>query len=173
MTNTDTTVTATNSALQSFESVIAADFAGAVSFFQTAFQDVGAFLSKVASGAEVVITDIESMASYIGAHLGVIQASIASFGALAGVVAPGNATVSKVIADLNTGAADVAALSNALSNGSSASDPTVVTSTVTAIHAVQQLSQIVSNAGATLTAMAMNSPTATQAITAASPSPTA
>lgn len=144
-----------------------------LAWFQTAEQDVGNFLVKVAQGAEVVISEIESIASYVETHLGIIQTGIAAVTTVAAGVAPGNPTVQKVLDDLNTGFNDVAALSQGLNGGSTANDPAIVTTAVNTINAVKQLNVLVSQAGSQLTTLVANQPGATQAVTPASPSPTA
>ena len=112
-----------------------------------------------------MIADIEAVGQYVAAHLGLITSGIATLSTLASAVAPNNASVAKAINDLSTGAQDVAALSNALSSGSSAGDSAVVTTAVTAINAAKQLSGLVAQAGTTLTTLTANSATATQTVT--------
>ena len=163
------TTTTTTSVFQEIEAQLSAEWAGAASFLKAAEADVGAFLSKVASGAEIVITDIESIGQYVAGHLTVINSAISSLSSVAAVVAPNNATVAKAVADLSTAATDVAALSNSLTSGTTSGDPAVVTTAVSAIGAVQQLAQLASTAGNSLTALAAASPTATQAVSPVTP----
>lgn len=158
------TSTTTPNIFEQIAATLEADAQLAVTWFQEGEQELGAFLSKVASGAQIVIADIEAVGQYIAAHLGVITSGIASLSTVAAAVAPNNVSVQKVLADLNTGAQDVAALSSALSSGSTAGDSTVVTTAVTAINAVKQLSGLVAQAGTTLTTLTANSATATQAL---------
>ena len=160
------TTTPTN-VFQQIEASLSADWQNAASFINEAEAFFGTFLTKVAQGAEIVIADIESVGQYVAGHLTVINSGIAALGSVVSVVAPNNVTAQKVIDDLNTGAADVAALSNSLSSGSTAGDDQIVTSAVTAIGAVKQLAQLANNAGSLLTTLAANSPTATQTVTAA------
>jgi hypothetical protein len=175
MTSTDTTATAAAAApaapnvFAQIEATLSADWANAVTFFQQGETAVGAFLSKVAAGAEVVIADIEAVGQYVAAHLGLITTGISALSTVAATVAPNNVTVAKAIADLSTSANDVAALSTALSTGSSAGDPAAVTTAVTAINAVKQLSGLVSQAGTTLTTLTANAPNATQTVSPATP----
>jgi hypothetical protein len=140
-----------------------------ISFFEAAFQDVGAFLTKVSQGAEVAIEDIESIAAYVDAHLGVINASISTLAATATAVAPNNATVQKMITDLQTATNDVAAVSTSLSSGSTAGQPTAVTTAVSAIKAVQQLAGLAGQAGSAISDIVAASPTATQAVSQPTP----
>ena len=123
----------------------------------------------MAAGAEVLITDIEQVGQYVAGHLTQITAGISVLSGAVTAIAPGNATAAKVIADLNTSAQDVALLSNSLSSGSTAGDPTIVTQAVTAIGAVKQLAQIANNAGALITTLAASSPTATTTVSAPTP----
>lgn len=169
MTNTDTST----NVLQQIESTLSSDWQKFVAFIQIAEQEVAAFLTKVAAGEQIIVADIEAAAGYVAGHLSTINAAISAAGELANAVAPGNAAVAKVLTDLTTGAQDVADLHNALTNGSSPSDPTIVTQAVTAISSAQNLAQLVANASATLTALVQNSPSATEAVTPASASPAA
>ena len=146
-----------------------AEWAKIVSFFTAAEGDIGSFLTDVATGAEIVIEDIESVGEYVAAHLGIITSTIATVGTLANTVAPNNVSVQKVMADLQTGANDVAALSNSLTSGASANDPAVVTTAVTAINAVKTLSGLASQAGATLSQLAGATPAATQSVSPPTP----
>lgn len=163
------TSTTTPNIFEQIAATLESDAQLAVSWFQQGETEIGAFLTKVAAGAEVVIADIEAVGQYVAAHLGIITSGISALSTLASTVAPNNVSVAKVISDLNTGAQDVAALSNALSSGSTAGDPAVVTTAVTAINAAKQLSGLVAQAGTTLTTLTANSPTATQAVTAGTP----
>lgn len=157
------------SLLQQIETTLSNDWQNAASFLSEAEAFFGSFLTKVAAGAEIVISDIEAVGQYVAGHLSVITAGIDTFGTAVSAIAPNNAMAAKVIDDLKTGASDVAALSNSLASGSTSGDPAIVTSAVTAIGAVKQLAQIANNAGSLLTTLAANSPTATQTVTAASP----
>lgn len=165
---TDTSGTPTD-VLSQIEATLSADWQKFVAFIDLVEQDAVDFLSKVVAGEQVLIADIESAASYVAGNLSTINTGINAVGSLAAVVAPNNPTISKVLTDLSTGAQDVADLHNALTSGSSASDPAIVTKAVTAINAVKQLNQLVSNVSGTLTTLVQNSPTATQAVTAGSP----
>ena len=169
---TDPTTPPPANLLTQIEATLSADWQNAANFLSEAEAFFGTFLTRVAAGAEVLIADIEQAGQYVAGHLTVINTSIQAMSSLVTTVAPGNVTAQKVIDDLNTGAQDVAALSNALTSGSAASDPAIVTSAVTAIGAVKQLAQIANNAGSMLTGLANSSPTATQAVTASSTSST-
>ena len=160
---------ATSNILKQIENALSSDWAKVSSVFQEAEQFAADFLGKVASGAEILIADIESAASYIAGNLTVINAGITSAASLANVIAPNNATVQKAVADLQTTAQDVADLHTALTTGSSSGDPAIVTSAVTAINAVNQLSTLATSVSQSLGTLAANSPTATQAVTAAAP----
>jgi hypothetical protein len=178
MSNTDTTTTAATPAastnlFQQIEAQLSAEWSGAAAFFKTAETDVGAFLTKVAAGAEIVISDIESIGQYVAGHLTVIQAGIATIAGVAATVAPNNTEVQKAVADLSTAANDVATLSTSLSSGTTSGDPAVVATAVAAINAVKQLSQIAGTAGSVITTLAGNSPTATQTVTPGTPAPAA
>lgn len=161
--------TTTPNIFEQIAATLESDAQLAVSWFQNGETEIGAFLTKVAAGAEVVIADIEAVGQYVAAHLGIITSGISALSTLASTVAPNNVSVAKVISDLNTGAQDVAALSNALTSGSTAGDSTVVTTAVTAINAAKQLSGLVAQAGTTLTTLTANSPTATQSVSPATP----
>ena len=163
------TPTAAPSFIQTLETKLSAEWQGAAAFLTEAEQFFGSFLTKVAAGAEIVISDIEAVGQYVAGHLTSITAGISVLSTAVTAIAPNNATAAKVIADLTTSANDVALLSNSLSSGSTAGDPAIVTQAVTAIGAVKQLAQIASSAGSVITTLAANSPTATEAVTAASP----
>ena len=164
MTSTDTTTTAATNIFQTIENALSADWAKVAAVFQEAEQFASIFLAKVASGAEIIIADIEAAASYVAGNLTVINAGIASAASLANVIAPNNATVQKAVSDLQTAAQDVADLHAALTSGSSASDPAIVTSTVTAINSINQLSTLATSVSQSLGMLAANSPSATQAV---------
>jgi ABC-type transporter Mla subunit MlaD len=140
-----------------------------VAFFQNAEADVAKFLGDVASGAEILIEDIEDVAAYVEAHLGIITSTITTLGTLANTVAPNNATVTKVLTDLQTAATDTATLSASLSSGSTAGDPAVVTTAVTAINSVNTLAGIAAQASTALGQIVAATPTATQAISQPTP----
>jgi len=167
------TDTSTPNIFQQIEAALSADWQKVTAVFQQAEAFAADFLGKVSAGAEILIQDIEGAASYVAGNLTTIQAGISAAGALANTVAPNNTTVQKAVADLNTAASDVADLHAALTSGSSSNDPEIVTKAVTAINAVNQLSQIASAVSSSLGTLAANSPTATSAVTAAAPPPTA
>lgn len=172
MTSTDTTTTAPTE-LQQIEAALSADWANIVAFFKQAEADLADFLTAVATGAPVVIADVQSAANAVAGKVSVINAAVAAASTLAATVAPNNTTVQKLLNDVNAGVADAAALSNALQNGTSTSDPTIVTQAVTAINAVNTLSQLASVAAAALTTAVAASPTATQAVSPTPPAPAA
>jgi hypothetical protein len=163
------TPVSTPSFIQNLEATLSADWQAAASFITEAEQFFGSFLTNVAAGAEVLITDIEAIGQYVAGHLTQITAVIDVFSTAAAAIAPGNAMAQKVIDDLNTGAQDVALLSNSLTSGSTTGDPTIVTQAVTAVGAVKQLAQLANAAGNMLTTLAANSPTATTAVSAPTP----
>lgn len=145
-------------------STLSADWQKAVAIFQDGEQAFTIFLSKAASGAEIFIEDIEEIGQWTEAHLGVITTTISALSAAAAVVAPGNATVTKVIADLQISANDVAQLSSSLASGSTAGDAPAVTTAVTTIGAVQTLAQLAAQAGASLATLTNAAPTATTTV---------
>jgi hypothetical protein len=164
------TTPAAQNVLQQIETSLSAEWQGAANFLSEAEAFFGNFLTKVAAGGEILISEIESVGQYVAGHLTAITAGIGVLGAAVNSVAPGNVTAQKVIDDLNLGAADVAALSNSLTSGSTVGDDSVVASAVTAIGAVKQLSQLSASAGKLLTDLTNNSPTATQVVSPATPS---
>lgn len=139
-----------------------------VAFFQTAEADVAKFLGDVASGAEILIEDIEDVAAYVEAHLGIITSTITTLGTLAATVAPNNTTVTKVLTDLQTAATDTAALSTSLTSGTASSIPQVTTA-VTAINSVNTLASLAAQASTALGQIVAASPSATQVVSPASP----
>jgi hypothetical protein len=162
-------VPAAPSFIQNLETSLSSEWSSAAAFLTQAEQVFGSFLTKVAAGAEVLITDIEAVGQYVAGHLTQITAGISVLSGVVTAIAPNSTAAAKVIADLTTSANDVALLSNALTVGSAASDPTIVTQAVTAIGAVKQLAQIAGNAGSVLTNIAAASPTATQAVSTPTP----
>lgn len=156
--------------LQDIEIALSADWQKAVAFFKTAEQDVATFLSKVATGAELLVSDIEAAAQYVVGHLSVINTTVATISAAASTIAPGNATVAKVVSDLQTAASDTASLAQGIVSGSTANSSTAVTDTVAAINSVQTLAGLASQASASLSQLANASPTATQSVSPATPS---
>ena len=165
---TDTTQGATN-VLQQIENALSSDWAKVTAVFQEAEAFASSFLGKVAAGAEILVQDIEGAATYIAGNLSVVNAGITSAASLASAIAPNNTTVQKAVSDLQTAAQDVADLHTALTTGSSAGDPTVVTQAVTAINAVNQLSTLATSVSQSLGTLAANSSTATQAVTPPTP----
>ena len=101
------TDTATPNIFQQIAATLESDAQLAVTWFQEGEAELGAFLTKVAAGAEIGIADIEAVGQYVAAHLGVITSGISALSTLASTVAPNNVSVAKVISDLNTGAQDV------------------------------------------------------------------
>ena len=160
---------ATPSFIQNLEATLSAEWQGTANFITEAEQFFGSFLTKVSAGAEILIADVESIGQYVAGHLTQITAVIGVFSTAAAAIAPGNAIAQKVIDDLNAGAQDVALLSNSLTSGSTAGDPTIVTQAVTAVGAVKQLAQLANAAGNMLTTLAANSPTATTAVSTPTP----
>lgn len=164
MTNTDTGST---DIFQQIQSALSADWAKVSVVFQEAEKFAADFLGKVASGAEIIVADIENAASYIAGNLTVINAGITSAASLANVIAPNNTTVQKAVADLQTAAQDVADLHTSLTTGQTAGNPDVVNQAVTAINAVNQLSTLATSVSQSLGTLASNSSTATQTVTPA------
>lgn len=181
MSNTNTTTTASAPApaaapniFQQIEANLESDAQAALAWFKTAWANAGTFLSKVAAGAEIAVTDIEDVAQTVAAHLGLVTSIISAASTAASALPSSDAAAAqKALADLNTTANDVALLSTALSSGSTSGDPTIVTSAVSAISAVQQLGQLASQTAAAVTTAAGSAPSATQAVTPATPGPTA
>jgi hypothetical protein len=155
--------------LTDFENALANDWQKVIAFIGTAEHGTMAFLSKVATGVPVLIEDIESIADFVAGKLGVINSTIAAVGAVADTIAPNNPTVAKVVGDLQTGATDVAAMSAALSGGSSSGDDKAVTTAVTAINAVNSLSVLAGQAAALLAQAAAAAPAATQVVSPPTP----
>lgn len=155
--------------LANIEAALSADWAKFVAFIGQAEQDIATFLSKVASGAEIAIEDIETAAQYVAGHLSTITATTAALTSAAAVIAPGNADVAKVLTDLQTGANDVAALSNSLTTGSTAGANATVTTAVTAVTAVQTLATLAAQASSALSQLTAASPSATQVVSQPTP----
>jgi hypothetical protein len=155
--------TTTSNVFATIQATLSEDAQKAIAFLKGAETSVAAFLSKVASGATILVEDVEAVAEWVGAHISIINSTLATLGTVAAVVAPGNATVAKTLSDLNEAANDVAGLSTALSTGSTAGQPSAVSTAVTAINAVNQLSALASAASQTLTTLASNTAAATAA----------
>ena len=155
--------------LQTLETQLSADWQSAANFLSEAEAFFGSFLTKVAAGAEILITDVEAVGQYVAGHLTAINSGIVVLGTAVNAIAPNNVTAQKVLADLNQGAADVAALSNSLASGTTSGDDQLVTSAVTAIGAVKQLAQLSNSAGNLLTTLTANSPTATAVVSTPTP----
>lgn len=152
-----------------FSATLSADWQKVVAIFQQGEQDVAKFLTAVATGAEVLIEDVEAVADYVAAHLGIITSTLSTLSTVASVVAPGNITVQKVLTDLQTAANDTATLSTSLASGTTTGDPAVVTTAVTAINSVNTLAGIAAQAGAALSQIAAASPNATQSVSQPTP----
>lgn len=163
------TDTSTTDPLAGIKAALSADWTKFIAFVEQAETATASFLSAVATGAEVAIADIEAVASYIAGKLGTITATTAALSTAAQAIAPGNVTVQKVIADLQTGANDVAALHNSLTSGSTAGDPAVVTTAVNAVNAVNILAGLAAQASSALAQATVDSPAATQAVSAPTP----
>ena len=163
------TDTSSTGFLATLEATIETDWAKVVSFLKVAEGDVISFLGKVASGAEILVEDIEAAAQYVIANLSTINATVATVASAANVIAPGNATVAKVVADLQTGVNDVGLLAQSLQTGNTTGDPAVVTTAVNAVAAVKQLGSLASTASGTLAQLANASTTATQSVSPPTP----
>lgn len=153
--------------LTDIESALSADWQKAVAFFQGAEANIATFLSKVASGAEILIADVEEAAQYVIGHLSVINATVAGVSAAVAAVAPGNPIAQKVVTDLQTAASDTAQLAQGIVAGQSSAQS--VTATLTAINSVQQLAGLAASASASISQLTSASPTATQVVSPPTP----
>ncbi len=175
MSSTDTTASAAAAApaapsfLATLEATLETDWQKVVAFLKTAELNAQAFLQDVANGVEIGIERIQAMGQYVTANLSTINATVTAVAATATAIAPNNASVAKVVSDLQTGSNDVAQLAQALQSGSSAGDAPLVTSAVNAIAAVKQLGSLASTASGMLAQLTAQSPTATQAVSAPTP----
>ena len=66
-----------------------------MSLLQTVEADVQAFITKVAQGAEVLISDIEAAGNWIAANIATIDADLQSALGFAQIVGGNNATVQR------------------------------------------------------------------------------
>lgn len=173
MTDSTSTTAAAPSFFQSLETKLATDWSKIIAFLEGAESHAGQFLADVANGIEIGIERIMSIGQYVDGNLGTIKAGIAATQTLADTVAPNNTMVSQIFNTLNTGVTEVAQLSQVLQGGSAANDPQIVQKAADAINATKSLQAILAQAGATISAITANSPTATQSVTPSSPSPTA
>ena len=157
--------------IASIEATLSADWQKVVSGVQAGELFLMNMLQTIAAGGQILITDIEDISQYIGAHLGILNSTVAAIGTAAAVIAPGNANVAKVLADLQTGADDVAQLTTAINTGATTGDSTVVTTALTAINAIKTTSALASQAAAALAQLTVAMPSATQAISQPTPNP--
>lgn len=169
MTSTDTTTNAAaapaETELQKIENAIEVGWADVVAFFEKVEGDLASLLNLVATGAPVVLADVQAAASAVAGKASVINAAATAMGSVMTSLAPSSATtVQKLLDDVNTGVADATALSASLSGNASVNDPAIVTKTVQVIGAVNTLSQLAGVAGAALTAAVQASPTATSVV---------
>lgn len=169
----DATPSAAPSFFQQLETTLATDWSKIIAFLEGAESHAGQFLADAAAGLEMGIERVISIGQYVDGNLGTIKAGIAATQTLANTVAPNNTMVSQIFNTLNTGVTEVSQLSQVLQGGSAANDPQIVQKAADAINATKSLQAILAQAGATITAITANSPTATQAVTPASPSPVA
>jgi predicted component of type VI protein secretion system len=158
-----------NDIVQTIESDIATGWNAVVTFLTKAEQDIGAFLSSVAAGEQILLSDVQAAAQYINGHAAVLSSSVAAVTNLANTLAPNNAAVQKAVSGLNTGLQDVTQVASDLVSGANPNDPALVTKTVTGVTAAQQLQQATAAVGALLTTLAAASPAATQAVSAPTP----
>lgn len=128
--------------------------------FSNAEQDAMNFLQKVASGAEIFISDIEAIGSYIAAHIGIINSTVATIATAAATIAPGNTGVQNAINLMQQGVAGLDAYSASLNASGNQ-----VTAAVAGIAAVKQASVLTAQAQTALANLTAASATATQAVT--------
>lgn len=140
------------------------------SFFQAGEQFAMKFLADVANGAQILVSDIESVAQYVEGHAGLLTATVDAVATAATSIAPGNTTVQQVVADLQKGVSDAASLASAIRSGNTAGADGIVTTAVTAINAVKTVQQTAAQASAALASLAAGSPSATSTTSAPSPS---
>jgi hypothetical protein len=155
--------------LASIEAGLATDWSKVVAFLSQAEAGAMNFLQTVATGGPILVADIEGIASAIAGKLGIVNATIAAVGAVATSIAPGNANVAKVIADLQAGANDVAALHASLTSGDTTGDDKVVATAVATVNAVNQVSVLAAQAAAILAQATAAAPAATQAVSQPTP----
>lgn len=165
MTSTDTTATAATSTLATdlakIEAKLSADWQGAIAFLKAEDANAVAFVAGVTAGVEKGIDDVIAIGQYIGGKLSIINAATTALAA----ADPNNATLQKVASDIQNGSADLAALSQSLTSGSTAGDNAIVTSTANGIGSLQQLTSLLSGAVGAMATAAANSATATQTVT--------
>jgi hypothetical protein len=167
MTSTDTTTTAASTSstniVTEIQNALEADFQKVVTFFQGITQKEIAFLTALAQGVEVGIADIQAIAQGALSKLGIAGTIVNEATTAAAIIAPGNASVTKVLSDISTGITDATALATAVStNTAPAGSGTVVTDAVNVLNAANTLSQLASQVSATLGQLAQQSPTAAQ-----------
>ena len=159
------------------ESTLEADAQIAVNWLKNANANIAALLTKVATGAEVFIADIEAGAQWVAAHVTLINGTLSGLSAVAASVGTNNPAVAsqaqKMLADLQTATNDVAGVSQSLTTGNAASQPGAVTTAVAAINAVNQLAGLASQAAQALGNNVAASSSSTQTATPQSPPPTA
>jgi hypothetical protein len=157
---------------QEIEAKLESEAAAAVAWFKGGNANFAALLTKVASGAEVFVEDIETVGQWFAAHLTLINSLVSGLSTVAAVLPSSEAaSAQKMISDLQTAANDVAAVSTSLASGT-AGQPGAVTTAVTALNAVNQLSQLATAAAQSLGTSAINSPSATTTATVSSPAAT-
>ena len=153
-----------------FEATLSADWQAFLAFIKNEEAKIGAVLNAIAAGEPVLLADVQAAAGAIAGKVSTISAAAASLGSVATTLDPASATtVNKLLDDTNVALADAAALSTALSSGASASDPEIVTKTVSVIGAVNTLSQLAGAAGAALTAAVQSAPGATTVVSPPTP----
>ena len=166
MTSTDTTTTAAASStniVTEIQNALDAEFAKVVTFFQGITQKEIAFLTALAQGVEVGIADIQAIAQGSLSKLSIAGTVVNEATAAAAIIAPGNASVTKVLSDLQTGVADATAMATAISsNTAPAGSGPVVSDAVNVLNAANTLSQLASQVSATLGTLAAASPAAAQ-----------
>src|SRR6185437_8715473 len=139
------TTTPASTAPDFFEQIkatLTADGAAAVTWFENAYNNFGTVLTKIASGAEMLIEDIVSVAEGVNAHVGLANAALsAASGLVTALPVSDQAAAQKALSSVSAATNDVALLGAALKSGNAAGDPQIVQTANSAITAAQTLVQ--------------------------------
>ena len=162
-------MSSTESFGQKIEDELETTWNDVVSFLGAAESKTISFLQAVESGAAILLADIEEVGQWILGNIGTIQASVTALSGAAATIAPNNSSVSKLVADLQTGVNDAQVVAQTITSGSAANSSTLATDTATAVNGVNTLKALAATLAANLATLANQSSTATQAVSPPTP----
>lgn len=157
------TTTTTPTVLQDIENALSADWQKIVSFFNNVDTEIATFLSNVAQGAQILDSDIESVAQTILGKLATINSIVSSVSGAISAVFPTAAPIAATVSAVTGALAQVGNAATAITNGTNPSGTSgVVTDVVNVINQLPTVSNLANQLASEFGALVTASPTATQ-----------